>query len=136
MVGLRGGWHTAGTMAGVFNRLHAKRLAQAAEVIIELRAQGAPPARLVDGSGVCIPCLRLAQATEVTNERAEGALAPAHTARCTVAPARSLHAFKEECRQESQRVNAAKSLLRDSTCCQPPVKAWAMPAPQALCAGL
>ena len=46
VVGLRGGWHTAGTMAGVFNRLHGKRLAQAAEVIIELRAQGVPPARV------------------------------------------------------------------------------------------
>lgn len=46
VVGLRGGWHTAGTMAGVFNRLHGKRLAQAAEVIIELRAQGALPPRI------------------------------------------------------------------------------------------
>ncbi|KAK9835245.1 hypothetical protein WJX81_008484 [Elliptochloris bilobata] len=39
VVGLRGGWHTGVAMTGAFSRLHAKRLAQAAEVVIELRAQ-------------------------------------------------------------------------------------------------
>jgi len=41
VVGLRGGWHTGLAMAGMFSRLHAKRLAQAAEVVIELRANSA-----------------------------------------------------------------------------------------------
>lgn len=45
VVGLRGGWHTGLAMAGMFSRLHAKRLAQAAEVVIELRANSALPIR-------------------------------------------------------------------------------------------
>lgn len=41
MVGLQGGYHTALVMGGVNSKIHAKRLAQASEVLIELRAQGA-----------------------------------------------------------------------------------------------
>jgi hypothetical protein len=40
VVGLRGGYHTAAVMGGVNDKVHAKRLAQASEVLIELHAQG------------------------------------------------------------------------------------------------
>ena len=40
VVGLRGGYHTAMVMGGVNSKIHAKRLAQASEILIELRANG------------------------------------------------------------------------------------------------
>ena len=40
VVGLRGGYHTALVMGGVNSKIHAKRLAQASEILIELRANG------------------------------------------------------------------------------------------------
>lgn len=40
MVGLRNGWQTAAVMSGVSTKIHAKRLAQATEVVLELRAGG------------------------------------------------------------------------------------------------
>ncbi len=49
VVGLRGGWHTGLTMLGAFSRLHGKRLAQAAEIVIELRGHSARPMRLREG---------------------------------------------------------------------------------------
>ena len=41
MVGLRNGWQTALVMSGLSTKIHAKRLAQATEVVLELRASGA-----------------------------------------------------------------------------------------------
>lgn len=41
VVGLRNGWQTAAVMSGVSTKIHAKRLAQATEVFLELRAAGA-----------------------------------------------------------------------------------------------
>ena len=78
VVGLRGGWHTAGTMAGVFSRLHAKRLAQAAEVVIELRAQGALPAYNAH-PGFRVHAGRQAQAAEVVSELCVEDAPPAQT---------------------------------------------------------
>eukprot|EP00884_Botryococcus_braunii_P016317 jgi/Botrbrau1/3369/Bobra.0337s0010.1 len=40
VVGLKSGWHSAVVMAGVFPRIHAKRLAQARDLRILLRATG------------------------------------------------------------------------------------------------
>ena len=40
VVGLRNGWQTALVMSGVSTKIHAKRLAQATEVVLELRASG------------------------------------------------------------------------------------------------
>ena len=40
VVGLRNGWQTAAVMSGVSTKIHAKRLAQATEVVLELRAGG------------------------------------------------------------------------------------------------
>ena len=37
VVGLQGGYHTAAVMGGVNSKVHAKRLAQASEVLIELQ---------------------------------------------------------------------------------------------------
>ena len=42
VVGLRNGWQTALVMAGLTTKIHAKRLAQGTEVVLELRSQGAP----------------------------------------------------------------------------------------------
>jgi hypothetical protein len=42
VVGLRNGWQTALVMAGLTTKIHAKRLAQGNEVVLELRSQGAP----------------------------------------------------------------------------------------------
>lgn len=39
VVGLRGGYHTAAVMGGVNSKVHAKRLAQASEVLIELKGK-------------------------------------------------------------------------------------------------
>ena len=39
-MGLKSGYHTALVMGGVNSKIHAKRLAQACEVKIELRAAG------------------------------------------------------------------------------------------------
>lgn len=41
VVGLRNGWQTATVMSGVSTKIHAKRLAQATEVVLELKALGA-----------------------------------------------------------------------------------------------
>ena len=41
VVGLRNGWQTALVMSGISTKIHAKRLAQATEVVLELRASGA-----------------------------------------------------------------------------------------------
>jgi hypothetical protein len=38
VVGLRNGWQTALVMAGLTTKIHAKRLAQGTEIIMELRA--------------------------------------------------------------------------------------------------
>lgn len=43
VVGLQSGYHTALVMGGVNDKIHAKRLAQASEILIELRAQGRAP---------------------------------------------------------------------------------------------
>ena len=43
VVGLRGGYHTAMVMGGVNSKIHSKRLAQASEVLIELKAGGMGP---------------------------------------------------------------------------------------------
>ena len=40
VVGLRNGWQTALVMSGISTKIHAKRLAQATEVVLELRASG------------------------------------------------------------------------------------------------
>lgn len=40
VVGLRNGWQTALVMAGLSTKIHAKRLAQGTEVLLELRAGG------------------------------------------------------------------------------------------------
>ncbi|CAL5219909.1 g1838 [Coccomyxa viridis] len=40
VVGLRNGWQTALVMSGISTKVHAKRLAQATEVVLELRASG------------------------------------------------------------------------------------------------
>ncbi len=42
VVGLRNGWQTALVMSGISTKVHAKRLAQATEVVLELRASGSP----------------------------------------------------------------------------------------------
>ena len=39
VVGLQGGYHTAAVMGGVNSKVHAKRLAQASEVLIELQGE-------------------------------------------------------------------------------------------------
>ena len=41
VVGLRNGWQTALVMSGISTKIHAKRLTQATEVVLELRASGA-----------------------------------------------------------------------------------------------
>ena len=41
VVGLKSGWHTGMVMGGVNKSVHAKRLAQASAVRLELRAAGA-----------------------------------------------------------------------------------------------
>ena len=41
VVGLKSGWHTGMVMGGVNKTVHAKRLAQASAVRLELRAAGA-----------------------------------------------------------------------------------------------
>ena len=43
MVGLRNGWQTALVMAGLTTKVHAKRLAQGTEVVLEMRAAGEWP---------------------------------------------------------------------------------------------
>ena len=40
VVGLRNGYQTALVMSGVSTKIHAKRLAQATEVVLELKAAG------------------------------------------------------------------------------------------------
>ena len=40
MVGLRNGYQTALVMSGISTKIHAKRLAQATEVVLELKAAG------------------------------------------------------------------------------------------------
>ena len=49
MVGLRNGYQTALVMSGISTKIHAKRLAQATEVVLELKAAGMcrHPLRLV-----------------------------------------------------------------------------------------
>ena len=43
VVGLRNGWQTALVMAGLTTKIHAKRLAQGTEVVLEMRAAGEWP---------------------------------------------------------------------------------------------
>jgi hypothetical protein len=43
VVGLRNGYQTALVMAGLTTKIHAKRLAQGTEILLELRAGGVPP---------------------------------------------------------------------------------------------
>ena len=136
VVGLRGGWHTAGTMAGVFNRLHGKRLAQAAEVIIELRAQGAPPARLNEGLGcMFLACAwRRPRRSSMSKRRVPyplQTLLDALLRQCTL------------CKRQSKSVGwSHREVTWESACFMTAPaashlpKAWAMPAPRALCAGL
>lgn len=54
VVGLRNGWQTAAVMSGVTTKIHAKRLAQATEVVLELRAGGA--CRFLRNNGPLIQC--------------------------------------------------------------------------------
>ena len=50
VVGLRNGWQTAVVMAGLTTKIHAKRLAQGSEVVLELRSPGAPARCARDGA--------------------------------------------------------------------------------------
>jgi len=61
VVGLRGGYHTAAVMGGVNDKVHAKRLAQASEVLIELHAPGEAPK--CTQTSTC-HCLQLQQGPE------------------------------------------------------------------------
>lgn len=40
VVGLKNGWHTGAVMGGVSTKVHAKRLAQASAIRMELKAHG------------------------------------------------------------------------------------------------
>jgi hypothetical protein len=55
VVGLRNGWQTAAVMSGVTTKIHAKRLAQATEVVLELRAGGAR--RFLKANGPLAHCI-------------------------------------------------------------------------------